>query len=237
MKKKTAIIITVAALVVIAAILLAVLHPWSSKPAANPPKKDKPTQQISFENLIGQKIQGLTVIDAKNLGGIFVEDGKDEAVDSVFTLTFENRTNKTLQYAEVNLIGGDETYTFAFSTLPPEASVVVQEKNRKTCNRSGEWSVAQNPVVLWFQAEPSMNERLFAVTGNSGSIEIKNLTTADIGGPVRVYYKMWDGSRYIGGITYTATADGTLAAGQARNVYAAHFVPEKCRLMFLSYGS
>ncbi len=231
-----------------AVIALAVWHPWTKSPdqkSGKPTVSEAPQQQKTavpsekdYPKLVDMNFEGICVTGAENMGGVFVEDGSDKAVDSVFTAAFQNNTGKTLQFAELNLGCGGQTYTFDISVLPPAAKVIVQEKNRKICTeKEGSWSISATYSPLWFENEPLMYENLFSVTGKPYSIAVKNETSADVKGPIHVCYKRWDGNYYIGGIAYRKTLEKGLLAGESVNLYDGHYDPDRCRWMFVDYVS
>lgn len=220
MKKKTAIIIMVCLLAGIAVIVFRQLHGGNRTITA----------------LQGMCIDELEIVEARNMSGIFVEDGSNEKIDSVFALKVRNTGEKTLQYALVHLTCGDKEYQFAITTLPANETVVVQEQARQSCATKGDWRGFAE-YLIWFEKEPNQYEDIFSLTTAENNISLQNISDTDITGPISVYYKNLADKDLMGGITYRVTLQDGLSAGESDTCYAAHYIPENSKIMFIDYVS
>ncbi len=177
----------------------------------------------------------LCIVHAGNFSGRYVEDGSDMEILEVFAVVVENRGNRTLQLAQFQIHDGVNTFDFRLTTLPPGERAVVQDLNKGALTDSGAHLSASVETLVHFQQEPSVHEDTFAVSGGEGYVEVRNLTDAEIPGPIYLYYKTRTADGYAGGITYRLTIPG-LAAGQTYQTAAAHFWLGSSQVMFLDYA-
>lgn len=179
---------------------------------------------------------GITVTSVDTILGMYVEDGTDEVLDDIFTVTFKNTSDRALQYAKLHLTIGEEDYVFEISTIPAGASVRAMEMNRKALVPSkGDVTLTQENIV-WFDEEPSMCENLLEITPTNNGIVVKNISGVTISAPLYVYYKNYEDEMYVGGITYRAGTQEDLAPGQTVVLSAKHFELDASRLMFVTYA-
>lgn len=187
------------------------------------------------EVTIDSSASGIEAISADNIAGIFVEDGSDEALSRIGTVTLRNTSDKTLQYAKLVLTAGGEEYRFEATTIPAGGTVRVMETDKKSLPSTlGECSLSAENMA-WFEDEPSMYENIFSVQTQEGGLIITNVSDAAVKAPVYVYYKNYVDGTYIGGITYRAAVQQDLNAGESAAVSAKHFDPENSQIMFITY--
>jgi hypothetical protein len=74
------------------------------------------------------------------------------------------------------------------------------------------------------------------ISGLPGTINVKNISEADITGTIYIYYKHRAGDTYYGGITYVTKVQGGLKAGEIRQIIASHFVPNSCQVVAVTIG-
>ncbi|MDO4814972.1 MAG: hypothetical protein Q4A83_00010 [Bacillota bacterium] len=227
------VIALILAVILVAAIVLVVVKPGNSSrgnAAAEP-------EEISFEDIeIDASTNGISVVSADNILGMYVEDGSNEVIDGIFTVTFKNTAEQTLQYAKLILTIGEEDYTFELSTIPAGETVRAMESNRKSYVPSeGDITLTQENIV-WFYEEPTMCENAVEIISTDNGIVVKNISNATITAPLYVYYKNYEDGIYIGGITYRAGTQQDLAAGESTVLSAKHFDSEASRLMFVTYA-
>lgn len=226
--KKTVLIAIIAALVLIAAIIAAVLLEGGGNADKNPVGGEV---AITIED----SASGIEAVSADNIAGVFVEDGTDEVLDSVGTITLRNAADKTLQYAKLVLKADGEEFRFEVTTVPAGASVRVMEADRKPLPPSlGECSLSAENLA-WFDTEPSMCESVFSIQAQERGFIITNVSDTAVTAPVYVYYKNYVDGTYVGGITYRAAVQQELKPGESAAVSAKHFVPEASQLMFITY--
>ena len=227
MKKKTFIVIAAIVIIIIAAVIALVLIGGSDA--------DKTPVGGELGITVNSSVSGVEAVSADNIAGIFVEDGSDEALESIAALTLRNTADKTLQYAGLVLTADGEEYHFEVTTVPAGGTVRVMEADRKSFSSGlGECSLSADNIA-WFDAEPSMYEGVFSVRTQEGALIITNESDTAVSAPVYVYYKNYVDGTYIGGITYRAVVQQDLEAGESAAVSAMHFDPESSRLMFITY--
>lgn len=181
-------------------------------------------------------VSGLAVESIDTIAGMYVEDGTDDVLDDIFTVTFKNTSDRALQYAKLHLTIGEEDYVFEISTIPAGASVRAMEMNRKLLVPSkGDVTLTQENIV-WFDEEPSMCENLLEIIPTNNGIVVKNISGVTISAPLYVYYKNYEDEMYVGGITYRAGTQEDLAPGQTAGLSAKHFELDASRLMFVTYA-
>lgn len=224
--------VAVLAVIIIAAIALTACSA-DSPDETLPPVPGK----ISEDNIDADvSVGGIAVESIDTITGMYVEDGSFEVIDGIFTVTFKNNSDRTLQYAKLILTMGEEDYTFELTTIPAGASVRAMEMNKKPYVPSkGEITLNQDNIV-WFDAEPSMCETQVEITPTNNGIVVKNISGETISAPLHVYYKNYADEVYIGGITYRAGTQKDLAPGEAVALSAKHFDPEASKLMFVTYA-
>lgn len=182
-------------------------------------------------------VNGISVVSVDSITGMYVEDGSDDVLSDILTVTFRNDADLTLQYAKLILSIGEEDYVFDISTVPPGQSVRAMEINRKSLvSADGDVSLNQENIV-WFNEEPSMCEDVLSVEQSSNGIVLKNISSDTITAPVYVFYKNYVDGVLIGGITYRTGTDKDIKPDQTVVLNAGHFDPEVSQLMFITYGS
>ena len=178
--------------------------------------------------------EGLYLVSLNLYSGPFVEDGSDEEVEGVLAAKIRNLGDETVQYVSVNVETEEGTAVFEGTTILPGTSVTMLEKNRMKYTGKT-YSGASINKVIRFVEEPSFCSDKIEVSGSDGQIMVKNISDEDITGKVAVYYKSVTEYGYFGGITYSATINGGISAGDSVIVSARHFMINDSRLMFVKY--
>lgn len=182
-------------------------------------------------------VSGISVTSVDTIAGMYVEDGTNDVLTDIFTVTFTNDSDKALQYAKLVLSVGEEDYVFEISTIPAGASVRAMEMNRKTLvPTKGEVTLNQENIV-WFNDELSLAEGLLEITPTDNGIAVKNVSGSAINAPLYVYYKNYVDDMYVGGITYRAGTQENLEPGQTVMLSAKHIDVDTSKLMFVTYGA
>ena len=179
---------------------------------------------------------GLILTKLSEVTGNFPEDGKDEFVERMLSATFFNEGEETIQYASVQVTVGEETYSFALSTLPAGKSVRVFEAEKKGLTESSGAISAELESFAYFQEEPSVHDDELAITVSDGTISVRNISGADIEKEISVFYKTVSGDTFIGGITYRLRVPAGLAAGDEYKGSAVHASENASQVMFVTYG-
>lgn len=152
--------------------------------------------------------------------GPFQEDGSGDEVIGVTALVLHNDSGAFLDWGEVALETGDVTLRFTFTALPPDATILVPERDRQkdrpsvfTCCR-GETQEARTQFV-----EDIRIEEVDAIT-----LAVTNLGEEPWEG-LRVYYKSYNSQAqmYVGGNTYTVSIP-LLEPGQTVEITPYHYV-------------
>ena len=230
-------------LVIIAVVAVAALLICKCKGLIGSTDTEQTYEQIVTEKLESGEIEtdasvnGISVVSVDSITGMYVEDGSDDVLSDILTVTFRNDADVTLQYAKLILSIGEEDYVFDISTVPPGQSVRAMEINRKSLvSADGDVSLNQENIV-WFNEEPSMCEDVLSVEQSSNGIILKNISSDTITAPVYVFYKNYVDDVLIGGITYRTGTDKDIKPGKTVVLSAGHFDPEVSQLMFITYGS
>lgn len=135
--------------------------------------------------------------------GPYIEDGTDREVVNVLALVLRNTANVGISHAELTFMRGKEEYRFTADTIPPGASVVVLEKQRKpyidtSYTSCFGWTVEDDGIWL--------DKSILEITEvGMGTLSVHNISEK-IQENVKIFYKTYlkDTQTLIGGITYTA---------------------------------
>lgn len=234
-KKNNVILYLLLAVALVAAVIVVVLRlsRGDGEPAAEPAmpgvSTPAPADALSFE-----LENGLEITSVGRYAGSFVEDGSDDIVSDVCAITVRNNAENTVQYAEISMNIGGESYRFKLSTLPQGKSVQLLELSRQPMPESSADMTAALTSYASFDPEPSLCEDVFSIDTQDTAITITNISGSDITGQIYVYYKSAYGDLYIGGITYRTGVEG-LTAGQSTTLYANHYSTDYSEIVFVSY--
>lgn len=232
MKKKKLIIIVAAVLAAAIALVIILLNNGKENKTDDPDDERIVVGDVEIETETG----GLSLVSVDSIAGMYVEDGSNEVLPDILTITLRNDTDVTLQYAKLILAVDEDEYSFEVSTVPAGATVRAMEMNRKPSISSKGDAVLRLENVAWFPDEPSMYENVFSITPRNGAIIVQNVSDSTVNAPLYVYYKNFTDGVYIGGITYRAGTQEPLEPGQTVVLSAKHFDPETARLMFVTYA-
>ncbi|MBQ7714993.1 MAG: hypothetical protein IJT70_03885 [Clostridia bacterium] len=178
----------------------------------------------------------LTLVSLESYSGRFVEDGTDDEVDNIVAATVRNDGDRPCQYIVFTVTTEDGIATFEASTIPAGASVLVLEKNR-TPFTTAEFTAVDTETYIEFMEIPALHSDELKVSGADGQLIVANTGDGDITDNVTLYYKNVKDGKYFGGITYAASINGGIPAGQSVMVGANHFKIDSSRLMFINYVS
>lgn len=216
-------------LTLLAAVLVVAVRVHHGNEVKQPemPGVSTPAPSFELEN-------GLEITSVGRYAGNFVEDGSDDIVSDVCAITVRNNAENTVQYAEISMNIGGESYCFKLSTLPQGKSVQLLELSRQPLPESTDGLTASLTSFAPFDAEPSLCEDVISIDAQDTAITITNVSGSDITGQIYVYYKSAYGDLYIGGITYRTGVSG-LAAGESTTLYASHYSTAYSKIMFVTY--
>lgn len=201
----------------------------SAQTAAQPtvPQTTAPALPLELEG-------GLTVLDAGSYSGIFMEDGSNEVVSGVFMIQVRNSTDQDLQYGEILLAEGEQTYSFQVTNLPSGGEAVLLEQGRSAPPAAMPTQVWSRNLA-WFSDPMSVREEEFRITGARGVLNVTNISSRDIDGDIYVYYKYVSDDLYFGGITFRVRIEGGLDADEIRQIPSGHYDPESCVILDVRY--
>ena len=159
---------------------------------------------------------------AAGYDGYYIEDGSDEEVKNVLAMQFFNESNQDIQYAEYVFRSGDTAVSFKISNLPAGQSCVVLEANRHQYNKNEVLELISR-VVAKVDALPFASDQVLLVDNSDNTVTIMNLTDKELP-VVRLFYKYFyeDQNTFLGGITYSASAE-KIPAGGSVTVSPSHF--------------
>ena len=176
-------------------------------------------------------------IELRSLGlysGAFVEDGTNDNVEEVGSVTVENTSHRWLEYAEILVTTPKETYHFTISAIPAKAKVIALEKDRKKLDLSKGYEV-EIKNVLFYKENPTLQEKMFEIEARDGQIIVTNVSKKDCSGTIYVYYKTKLDGMYVGGITYRVKVEGGLDAGVSGQVFAGHYGEKTSEILYVTY--
>lgn len=165
----------------------------------------------------------LRIVSVNPFDGNFVESGADTYVSGITSAMVLNEGDKPIQYARISLQRGNTLMEFELTNLPVGEYMVVQERNAVPYSEGASYRSIMTEVSELNYLEMSEKEISVSEDG-SGSLVIKNISGRTIP-RVSVFYKSYSADRgaFIGGITYTSSADN-LAPGEIRYLEPSHYV-------------
>lgn len=218
-------------IVAVIIIIIAIIDSSGNEQETETQKKYKKTV-TNIENVMFAG--GIEIVDSGSFTGTFVEDGSDEKVEDIAALTVRNTSDTWLEYTEIVVSNGKETFEFSVSALPMNATVRVLEKEKKQMTKSGDYDIRLKNTVF-YKETPSLYSDIFEIKASDQQITVKNISQRDITGDIYVYYKYKLDDIYIGGIAYRVKLEGGLVAGEEAECYAGHYLEASSKLLFVTY--
>lgn len=209
-------------LLLITVLIIAALLPSINKQYAQP------------ETVLFEMEHNLVITDIGNYTGKYVEDGSNEKVENIFSITVKNKGEKTLQYAEVTLNAESEKALFQVSTLKPGQSVLILESEKKQYLEEIVFKKTELQHVVFFEEEPDCKEDEFMIQPLDGGFNIKNVTGKDINGEIIIYYKNKKDNYLLGGITYRGRIRNGLKAGEVKQIMSDNFTEKQTEVVFIT---
>ena len=195
-----------------------------------PTETPEPAVSLPFE-----VYEGLVLTDLGNYTGMYMEDGSNEIVSGVMMLILRNDSGADLQLARLALAYTGTVCEFELTNLPAGQSVVLLEKSRQAVPE-GDIIAAAAENVVFFSEPMSIHEDIFEISGLDGMLNIKNISDTDIAGDIYIYYKNSSSDLLYGGITYRTRVEGGLAAGEIKQLVAAHYSEGASTITSVTYG-
>lgn len=186
-------------------------------------------------NTLEDQDYGITVKTmAAGYDGAFLEDGSDEEVKNVLALQFVNTSDKDIQYAEYVFTVDGKPISFKLSDLPAGQSCVALEASRHQRNANEVLELISRVVAPVDMLHEDAANQVLIVRNDDNSLTVMNTTDREL--PlVRIYYKYFypEENTFVGGITYTATAEH-IPAGGSVTITPSHFEDAAC--VITGYG-
>lgn len=200
--------------------------------------EQKNVQTVTVEENSVNLGYGIYATDIGSYTGLYMEDGTDEILSGILMLVVKNTGDKDIQYAKITMPVGEETANFTLTTLPAGESVVLLESGRMLYQEAVDYSMVLPKIenIAYFQEPISTQEDKLKIGIVDGAINVTNISGADIGGNIVVYYKNAAADLYYGGITYRVAIEGGLKADEIRQVMTKHASDTGSKIMFATIG-
>ena len=170
--------------------------------------------------------------------GPYWEDGSDEQVSDVLSMTVTNVTGEPIQYAQITVELPNGAASFTVTALPADATAVLLETDRMAYDKSIDYgSVAvecQN--LAGFDKPVSLQEQKLQLQLLEGALNITNISGEEIPGPIVLCYKNVENGIYLGGIGYRIRLEEGLKANEIRQIMASHIHQPGTELVFVQIG-
>ncbi len=227
------VLLTVTVAVLIWAVISNIVN--SNDPVASTPAQTQkfPSLPTTVDSEPIQLGNGLVITGLAPYTGAYMEDGTDHVVSDVLMAILENTSDQALQYAQITLHFGDKKAEFSVTNLPAKQRVVLLEKNRMEYTKAEPDRAEMRDVV--FLPKFELHEDIFEITGEKGTLTIRNISDSDVSGDIYVYYKNTSKDLLYGGITYRAKVDGGLRAGESKQIIASHYNPTGSVVLMVTF--
>ena len=163
--------------------------------------------------------------------GSYVEDGSDEFVEEILSITIENNGSEYIQLMSVTI---DEKYVFDITTLLPGEKITVLEKYRAEYDKRINSEKISVSNVAFFSEKPSLHKEMLEISGEDNRLIIKNISGKVFPGG-RVFYKNKVNDKYIGGITYAGTIP-KLEKDESVVLNSNHYLKDSSEFLFVTYA-
>ncbi len=196
------------------------------------PDKQEPVSDDNISYMA--ESQGICVMSACRMESD-TEDASLAVSEDIAGIVVLNKSDKTLQYAEITATFSDgTTHMYKISTLPPGEACFVAEENKLPYREltTGFFGFEINNVAF-FTEEPSVYADKLQFSGADGILNIKNISDSDITENIVVYYKDYENSHLASGVTYRVTVEGGLKAGEIKQVMSSHYRQNASMIMFV----
>ena len=137
--------------------------------------------------------------------------------EGVYTMTFTNTGDKTIQNAQIVFGDGTQELMFQFEMLPAGQTITVAEEDEITVTAE-ELKYIDSSISYLEDGLENLNS-VEVTGGEDGTIQVKNITE-EVLPLVRVFYRQTDeNGNMIGGVCYSVLVDG-IAPGETSRVEA-----------------
>ncbi|MBO5420798.1 MAG: hypothetical protein J6A67_02515 [Clostridia bacterium] len=179
--------------------------------------------------------EGIVVEKAYSYSGAFPEDGSFTEKENVLALKVTNQSEVHVRLLKIYVTTNEKEMVFEITTLPAGMSVNVFEKNAQGLSENEEIVEIKSANRVDFEDEIGIHRGTFELYVNDKTINIKNVSNADIESDIYLYYKKKDkDGSYFGGITFRTKAGG-LKSDELKQLPAAHFSFSDSEIVFIDY--
>lgn len=194
---------------------------------------DIPVQEPEeqYAQIAGGKI---TCDSFGRFSGQYVEDGRDELVESVAAILVTNRSNEYLEYATLTFDIDGEGANFIVTGLPAGASAWVLEAGKLAIVSGADFTYQD--CVSSFREDIVVSSDKIALKADGNMLTATNTSSETLKNVVVYYRVLHTDGNYLGGITYTANFD-TLEPGASTEVLAGHYSADDCEVVRVSWGN
>ncbi len=176
----------------------------------------------------------LEILEVGSYTGVYMEDGTDDPVSGVLMILLRNNSDKTLEFAQINVTTTNGTGKFTASTVFPGATVLLLETSRMPFQSGDTVFSSALARATFFSYDLGLQSERLKVTASDGVITIENISGKDITGPIAVYYKNYSEGIYYGGITYRIVFPEGLTAGAQKAMPAVHYSEKGSQVVFIT---
>ncbi len=162
--------------------------------------------------------------------GHYVEDGSEDYVTGIAALYLHNSGSAMVAACRVILRMESGLYRFEATCIPPGATVLVQEKNRKPYYNMDIYAVGGSASK---GNKPDLYETAICTEDFMRGLRLHNISETDYDG-LCISHKNYDPDKnvYIGGITYVTYADSLNRAEQL-DIWPVHFGKD-CKIVCIT---
>lgn len=166
--------------------------------------------------------------------GQYVEDGRDELVESVAAVLVTNKSSEYLEYATLTFDVDGSAANFIITGLPAGASAWVMDANKLEIGAGASFTYQNCSSQFRTDVDASSDKVELKADGNMLTATNKTDQTMN---HVVVYYRvMHTDGNYLGGITYTVNFD-TLRPGESAEVLAGHYSAADSEIVRVSWSN
>lgn len=198
-----------------------------------PSKNEKPSEK-NPEKQYPQIAGGKLVCDSfGRYTGQYVEDGRDELVDSVAAILVTNKSDEYLDYATLTFDVDGKAANFIVTGLPAGTSAWVLDANKLVIESGADFTYQD--CASDFRNDVDAKSDKVGLSSDGNMLTATNNTNETLEDVVVYYRVMHTDGNYLGGITYTANFD-TLEPGQSTEVLAGHYSSADSEVVRVSWS-
>ncbi len=181
-------------------------------------------------------VQGTTLIAQRmaTYDGPYLEDGSDREVVNIAALVVYNTGSREVLKAEITLSWGDLQFAFYGENIPSGETVLLLEKNCRSCIQTNFTDCAGWQITAEQNREPSAYLQIN--DSAMGAVTVTNITKETLR-DVRMYYKSWlsPPDIYVGGISRQMSIP-VLLPGECVTLYPPHYACNYTKIVSVSAG-